>query len=184
MLLHVDRLATRHVLRDESYLDTMNQARLHLLCGKMASGKSTLAARLSEEHGAIVISEDLMLARLYPGEIRDVASYVARAARIRESLRPQLVASLRLGLSIVLDFPANTREQRGSLVEIARDAGVDHVLHYIDCSDDTCKTRLVRRGIEQPERAATDTLEMFEAITRFFQPPSADEGLNVLRITG
>lgn len=31
---------------------------LHLLCGKIASGKSTLANRLAAEHAAIVLGED------------------------------------------------------------------------------------------------------------------------------
>ena len=43
---------------------------LHLLCGKIASGKSTLAKTLATEHAAIVLSEDQWLASLYPAEIR------------------------------------------------------------------------------------------------------------------
>ena len=39
---------------------------LHLLCGKIASGKSTLANTLAAEHAAIVLSEDHWLAQLYP----------------------------------------------------------------------------------------------------------------------
>ena len=47
---------------------------LHLLCGKIASGKSTLAKTLATEHAAIVLSEDHWLATLYPGEIRSIAA--------------------------------------------------------------------------------------------------------------
>lgn len=32
---------------------------LHILCGKMASGKSTLSKKLRDEHHAILISEDV-----------------------------------------------------------------------------------------------------------------------------
>lgn len=31
---------------------------LHMLCGKIASGKSTLAARLSATPGTVLVSED------------------------------------------------------------------------------------------------------------------------------
>ena len=42
---------------------------LFLLCGKIASGKSTLAATLAEQPNTLLLKEDLLLATLYPGEI-------------------------------------------------------------------------------------------------------------------
>jgi predicted kinase len=44
-------------------------ATLHLLCGKIAAGRSTLAAELAQQPDTVVVSEDFWLARLYPGEI-------------------------------------------------------------------------------------------------------------------
>lgn len=48
-------------------------ATLHLLCGKIASGKSTLASSLATDHAAILLSEDHWLATLYPGQIKTIA---------------------------------------------------------------------------------------------------------------
>lgn len=45
---------------------------LHLLCGKISSGKSTLAKQLSHEYAAMLLSEDHWLAQLYPGDIGTV----------------------------------------------------------------------------------------------------------------
>ncbi len=36
-------------------------ATLHLLCGKMASGKSTLSKELTKKHSAILLVEDIWL---------------------------------------------------------------------------------------------------------------------------
>jgi len=52
---------------------------LHLLCGKIAAGKSTLAKELVAEHAAILLSEDTWLAQLYPGEVRVAARPAALA---------------------------------------------------------------------------------------------------------
>lgn len=49
---------------------TFAPATLHLLCGKIASGKSTLAAELSAAPGCVVISEDQWLAALYKDEMQ------------------------------------------------------------------------------------------------------------------
>lgn len=35
--------------------------KLYLMCGKMASGKSTLSKKLAEENNAILLSEDEIL---------------------------------------------------------------------------------------------------------------------------
>jgi predicted kinase len=46
-----------------------NKATLHLLCGKIAAGKSTHAAQLGSLPDTVVVSEDHWLSRLYPGEM-------------------------------------------------------------------------------------------------------------------
>ena len=39
---------------------------LHMICGKIAAGKSTLARRLADQPNTILISEDVWLSTLYP----------------------------------------------------------------------------------------------------------------------
>ncbi|WP_374197288.1 AAA family ATPase, partial [Janthinobacterium sp. UMAB-60] len=46
---------------------------LHLVCGKIASGKSTLTTRLASAPQTVRISEDSLLAQLYPGQIASLA---------------------------------------------------------------------------------------------------------------
>lgn len=152
---------------------------LHLLCGKMASGKSTLALQLSQQSEALLLSEDQLLAELYPGQITELDDYVRCSRRLKAALRDSLVQLLQMPVSLVLDFPANTREQRRWLAGLAEQASASVELHYLECSDELCKSRLAERARSQPERRQTDTVEMFEAVTRHFAPPSADEGIPV-----
>lgn len=49
--------------------------KLYLMCGKMASGKSTLSKKLAEENNAILLSEDEILKKLYPDEIKSYQNY-------------------------------------------------------------------------------------------------------------
>lgn len=50
----------------------MSKPTLHLMCGKIASGKSTLAKSLANEHRAILLSEDHWISQLYAGEVQTV----------------------------------------------------------------------------------------------------------------
>lgn len=154
-------------------------ATLHLLCGKIASGKSTLATALAAKDRAIVIAEDAWLAKLYPGQIQTIANYVKHAGYLREVVVAHVQQLLRAGVSVVLDFPANTVAGRATLRDIATKAGVGHQLHYLDVPDDVCKARLHQRNAEGTHDFAATEAE-FEVITSYFVAPGAGEGLEIV----
>src|SRR5438876_2177533 len=121
-------------------------ATLHLFCGKIAAGKSTLAKRIAAETGAVLVAEDFWLKRLYPDELKTVADYVRYSARLREVMGPHLVAMLRGGTSVALDFPANKVGFRQWMRGIIDRAGTAHQLHFLDVADETCLARLRARN--------------------------------------
>ena len=89
------------------------------MSGKIASGKSTLARSLAAEQLAILLSEDYWLSRLYPDQIKSVADYVRLAHQIRKVVGPLVTDVLNAGVSVVLDFPANTPEDLGQKQPVA-----------------------------------------------------------------
>ncbi|PKA68969.1 putative kinase [Pseudomonas baetica] len=158
----------------------MPQPKLHLMCGKIASGKSTLAKSLASEHRAILLSEDRWISRLYPAEVQTVTDYVRCAKRIRDVLGPLVIDLLGVGLDVVLDFPANTVADREWLRGLADAAGSAHCLHYLDVDDDTCRARLHARN-ERGEHDFAATDAEFDLITGYFRVPEEVEGLVIVR---
>lgn len=61
--------------------------KLHLLCRKMASGKSTLSKNLVVKHNAIALCEDELLVKLYPEETKTIQDYVKYSERLKEANR-------------------------------------------------------------------------------------------------
>ncbi|OEZ49064.1 hypothetical protein JAB1_28010 [Janthinobacterium sp. MP5059B] len=155
---------------------------LHLVCGKIASGKSTLTARLASAPHTVRISEDSLLAQLYPGQIASLADYAACAARLRAAIAPLALQMLQAGVSVVLDFPANTPASRAWMRELFQQAGTPHVLHYLDVPDEECKARLRQRNASGLHPFSTSDAQ-FDDITRHFVPPQASEGFDIVRIT-
>ena len=156
-------------------------AKLMFLCGKMAAGKSTLARALAEREGAVLLVQDDLLDSLYPGEIIDIPDFVRCSSRLRNALEPHVGALLAKGISVVLDFPANTKTQRAWFRGLFERAKVGHELHFVDAPDSVCKSQLKDRSRHLPPGAPWTTDAEFDAVTAYFQPPSADEGFNVLR---
>jgi predicted kinase len=153
---------------------------LHLLCGKIAAGKSTLSAELAAAPGTVTLAEDAWLARLYPGEIRSVADYVRCAARLRDAVAPHVESLLRAGVSVVLDFPANTPASRAWMRGIAERSDARHRLYWLDVPEEVCRARLRQRNAAGAHDFAASDAE-FDAITAYFVAPQPDEGLEVER---
>ncbi|MCW8936095.1 MAG: ATP-binding protein [Gammaproteobacteria bacterium] len=157
------------------------QTTLHLMCGKMASGKSTLAASLADKNNAILIIEDEWLSKLYPDEIRTINDYIKYSSRLQNIIRSHVISLLKHGTSVVLDFPANTIKQRNTLRSIFESADVTHTLHYVEASNEKCKEQLKKRNENNPEQTAFTSEAEFDFINQYFQPPSDTEHFNIIR---
>lgn len=156
-----------------------NKNKLIFFCGKMGAGKSTRAKVLAKQHNALLLSEDDWLAAHYP-DIETFEDYLRYAQRIKPFVRDLVMNMLKNGVSVVMDFPANTQRQRRWFLDLAQDANCDHELHYLNRSDQHCLKQLAQRNKEQPERAAFDTPAVFEAVTRYFEAPTESEGLHMI----
>jgi predicted kinase len=151
------------------------------MCGKMAAGKSTLARELARSTQALLWIQDEFLEALFPGEIVSIADYVRCSARLRDAVGPRVQDLLSRNVSIVLDFPANTRIQRTWFRELIELTGVRHEMHYIDLPDEVCKRQLRQRSETLPPGAPWTSDAEFEAITAYFEEPGPDEGFSVIR---
>jgi len=156
---------------------------LIFFCGKMGAGKSTLSAKIAREKGAVLVSEDEWLAALFPGAINNVDDYIVYSSRLKPVLGPHIEQILMTGVTVVMDFPGNTRKQRAWFREIVSRHHLPHELYYLDVDDEVCLQRLKQRQKEQPERAMFDTEDVFKVVTSYFEPPEVSEGFNVRHLS-
>jgi predicted kinase len=152
---------------------------LHMLCGKIAAGKSTLAHQLASQPSTVLISEDYWLSRLFKDEMHTVADFIRYSCRLREAMGSHVEALLQAGVSVVLDFHANTVASRQWMRGIIENAGAAHRLHYLDVPDDLCKARLRQRNADGTHEFAVSDAQ-FDEFTSYFVPPSESEGFEVI----
>jgi len=153
---------------------------LHLLSGKIAAGKSTLAARLGAAPATVLIAEDTWLDALFGDQLQTVPDYLRCSAKLRGVIGPHIADLLGAGVSVVLDLPANTREVRGWMQGILDRSGAAHALHLLEVPDGVCLARLRARNASGAHPFAP-TEEQFLRITGHFLPPAPDEGFVVVR---
>jgi predicted kinase len=150
-----------------------------MLRGKIASSKSTVAATLSAEPGTVRFSKDDWLAALFGPEMVTVADFVRCSARLRAAMGPHVAALLESGLSVVLDFQANTVEARVWMRGILDGTEATHRLHVMTTPDETCLARLrARNSADDHPFAATEA--QFHRVSVHFEAPTEAEGFDVV----
>ena len=152
---------------------------LVLFTGKMGAGKSTRSKKISQERNAVLISEDEWLSTLYPSQIASFNDYLHYSSLLKPLVKAHVVNILKTGTDVVMDFPANTVNQRKWFKELIAEANAPNELIYLKVSNDICLRQIEKRRIEIPERAAYDTESMFNEVTKYFQEPDQSEGFNV-----
>jgi predicted kinase len=158
-----------------------NPAKLIFFCGKMAAGKSTLARDLANRKNTVLLVQDDFLDALFPGEIIDIQGFLKCSSRLQKALTPHICVLLSQGISVVLDFPENTKTQRTRFSQLIEGANVEHELHFVEASEALCKSQLRDRSKALPAGSPWTTDADFEVINAYFQPPSEDEKFNIVR---
>ncbi len=152
---------------------------LIFFCGKMGAGKSTKSKEYAIENNAVLISEDEWLSALYPQQISSFDDYIKYSALLRPLIKSHVQKILLTGTNVVLDFPANTLKQRAWLKSISKEIDALHLLIYLEVSDEQCLKQIAKRRLEQPDRPAFDTEEMFYHVTKYFEIPLESEELEI-----
>jgi predicted kinase len=157
----------------------MQSTTLHLICGRIAAGKSTLARQLAARPDTLLIVMDDWMSVLFPTENRTIEDFAVLSARLRSAMGPHVVAILRQGLSVVLDFPANTVRWRSWMRSLIVEANVAHELHVLDVPDIVCRERLRRRNQSGEHQYLVDEAT-YDQFMSYFVLPTPEEGFNVV----
>jgi predicted kinase len=149
-----------------------SSARLVLICGLPASGKSTLARRLAPEIDAIRLDKDGWATQL-GADVWDEGFRV----RLEHQLWVLSQDLLGRGQSVILEWGHWARAERDEKRLGARALGVGVELHYLAVPVEELIRRAERRNMSGEWTASPITRAHFEKWATTFQPPDAEEML-------
>ena len=89
-----------------------NKTTLHFVCGKLGSGKTTLAKEIADQQNAIFISEDIWLSQLFPDAIKTFEDYLLYSKRVKTVISAHVIELLQHSVSVVFDFAGNRPADR------------------------------------------------------------------------
>ena len=148
-------------------LGVKRQARLVLLCGLPASGKTTLARELADAYDAVRLNHDEW--ELALGVDPFDAGFQARLEAAFWELAQRLLV---LGTSVVLEWGFWARSERDEKREAARRLGVAVELRFLDAPYEELVGRVRAR---HAAGGIAITESHMESYRRLFQPPTEEE---------
>jgi predicted kinase len=143
------------------------QARLVLMCGLPASGKTTLAREIADAYGAVRLNPDEWESALGVDPFDE--GFQARLEAEFWELTQRLLV---LGTSVVLEWGFWARAERDEKRETARTLGVAVELRFLDAPHEELVRRVAARHAGGGIAITESHMERYRAL---FQPPTEDE---------
>lgn len=106
--------------------------------------------------------------------------YMRFSAKLRGAMAPHVELLLAAGVSVVLDYPANTVAQRRWMQSLVECSNQSHQMHVLDVPDAVCLARLRARNASGTHPFSVTDAQFFRFAAHFV-PPRPVEGFNVIQ---
>lgn len=151
-------------------------AKVVLICGKIASGKSVYAKKLCAQENAVMLSVDELVLSILGSDLGEKHDEITR--RVQAYLFAKSLEMITAGSNVLLDWGFWTKERRSAAREFYESRGIACEFHYIDTPDEVW-----RRNIEIRNRSVlageTDAYfvddGLMQKLEAAFEVPARDE---------
>lgn len=150
---------------------------VHLVCGKLCSGKSYYARLLKQEHNAVILSTDEVTWDLTGNEQGE--GYDRFASLVNLYLRKKAAEIVRAGANVILDWGFWTKEGREDISLYFRQLDIPCVWHYVEIDDLSWERNIAERNSRVAAGNGGSDFYVDEGLKQkvlsLFQPPERDE---------
>ena len=148
-------------------------ATVYLICGKICSGKSTLAKSLAREKNAVILSCDEIM-RLFPQPEGDEA-YAAVSEKVKSCLLQKAADIAACGANVVLDWGFWRKAERVETAGFFARKNISCLWYYLDIPDDRWRENIACRNAHPgPSDYFVDD-GLTQKCLRLFETPDAEE---------
>lgn len=147
-----------------------------MICGKIASGKSTYARELKKKNRAVILSCDEIAFALFDGDMG--VNHDDCTERIRSYLLEKSAEIIQAGCDVILDWGFWTKSYRAKVRKFYSDRNIATELHYIDITDETHRMNIEKRNLsvkEKGERSYYVDEGLLKKAEGLFEKPESSE---------
>jgi len=147
---------------------------VYMICGYIGAGKTTFAKKLEMKTGAIRITKDEWLIKLFGHDprIEGFEEYDEKICELSNNIAFKFVKHR---IDVVIDDGFWVKKQREEMKKRIEKAGAKAVLYYVKCSIKVMKKRVVNRSNNLTEDSFEVDEKLFDKYIKYWEPPGEDE---------
>lgn len=147
----------------------------YVICGFIGSGKTTFARKLEKETGAIRITKDEWVIKIFGNKIVSDKNFEEYDKNISELATDIAFTILKAGKNVIIDEGFWVKSQRDEIKKKILNLGAKPILYFVDCSIEEMKNRVINRSKKPPIDSFEINEEMFDKYLNFWEPPTKKE---------
>lgn len=151
------------------------KVKLHIICGFVGSGKTTLAKKLEKQYQAIRFSTDEWMIELFNFNGNFGKKYRESKKRCKEFIWKLSKEILLSGQDVILDFGFWSKKERLLFCKRAKKIGVEPMLYFLDIPTDELKKRITIRNEKLDKKTFKITMRWFNKWLPLFETPKSLE---------
>jgi len=149
----------------------------YLMCGFIGAGKTTFARKLEKETGAIRITKDEWIIKIFGNKITSDKNFEKYDNNITELATDIALKILKSGKDVIVDDGFWVKSQREDVKRKILQIGAKPILYYVECSIEKMRERVVNRSKNPPIDSFEINAEMFDKYLEYWEQPTKEENV-------
>ena len=154
-----------------------NQPIAYIICGFIGAGKTTFARKLEKETGAIRITKDEWIIKVFGNKITSDKNFEKYDNNITELATDVVFKILESGKDVIIDEGFWVKSQRDDIKKKIIQVGAKPILYYVECPIEKMRERVINRSKYPPTDSFEINEEMFNAYLKYWESPMKEEGI-------
>lgn len=151
------------------------QPTVYIICGFIGAGKTTFSKKLAKETGAIHITKDEWMVRIFGNKAPTMEQFSKWDENVAKLARDFAFKLVEHGVDVILDEGYWVRAHRDEIKTKAEKAGAKWILYYVSTPLDEMKKRVINRSKNPGKQSFTISEGMFDSYVKNWKPPTEDE---------
>jgi hypothetical protein len=153
------------------------QPTVYVICGFIGAGKTTFARKLEKQTGAIRVTKDEWIIKIFGNKIASDKNFGVFDKNITELATDIVFKILRAGTDVIIDEGFWVKSQRDDIKKKILDVGAKPIFYYVECPVEKMRKRVVSRNKGSSIDSFEISEEMFDRYLKYWEPPKKEEGM-------
>lgn len=147
----------------------------YVICGFIGAGKTTFARKLEKETGAIRVTKDEWIIKIFGNKITSDKNFEVFDKNITELATNIAFKILKADKDVIIDEGFWVKSQRDDIKKKISEVGAKPILYYVECPVKKMRERTVTRSENPTKDSFEISGEMFDSYLKYWEPPAQDE---------